>query len=157
MKIYLAGSENFCKYGGENLNLYLAGTESRPHVHDIRKRDYYILETFFSINAKNKEIIRAWNKSKFLLDSGAFTFMNSSHKANVDFFEYAERYADFINEMGITQFFELDIDSIVGYEKVKEIRKLIERRTNKQVIPVWHVSRGKEDFVQTAKNTPMWQ
>lgn len=25
MKIYLAGSENFCKYG-ENLNLYLAGT-----------------------------------------------------------------------------------------------------------------------------------
>ena len=159
MNLYLAGDilYNNMKYKGgqqDTINVYLAGTESRSFVHDIQERDYYILETFFSINAKNKGIIRVWNKSKFLLDSGAFTFMNSSHKAKVDFFEYAERYADFINEMGITQFFELDIDSIVGYEKVKEIRKLIERKTNKQVIPVWHVSRGKEDFVQTCKEYP---
>lgn len=78
MKIYLAGSENFCKYGGggylnlylagdilynnmkyregqqDTMNVYLAGTESRPFVHDIQERDYYILETFFSINAKKQ-------------------------------------------------------------------------------------------------------
>lgn len=46
----------------------------------------------------------------------------------------------------IQYFFELDIDCLVGYDKVKEYRKRIECQTQKQAIPVWHKSRGIEEF-----------
>ena len=62
----------------------------------------------------------------FLLDSGAFTFMNNSK--SVDFDLYLDKYIDFIIEKNIKYFFELDIDSIVGYKKVLQLRERLERR-----------------------------
>ena len=83
----------------------------------------------------------------FLLDSGAFTFMqNSNGKTNWD--EYLERYAHFVNKYKVEKFFELDIDSIVGYGKVLEYRKTLEKLTNRQCIPVWHENRGKDEFIR---------
>ena len=83
----------------------------------------------------------------FLLDSGAFTFMNSQ-KGKIDFDEYLTRYINFINKYDIKYFFELDVDSIVGYEKVKQLRKRLENETGKKCIPVWHKSRGKEEYLK---------
>lgn len=60
--------------------------------------------------------------------------------------EYIKKYADFINRNNIENFFELDIDSVVGYKKVLEYRKLLEELTNKKCIPVWHKSRGINEF-----------
>ena len=37
------------------------------------------------------------NARNFLLDSGAFTFMNSVKSGSVDFDSYCDRYIDFIN------------------------------------------------------------
>ena len=45
----------------------------------------------------------------------------------------------------------LDIDVIVGYEKVLELRERLERETGKKCIPVWHISRGKEEFLKMIK------
>jgi hypothetical protein len=81
----------------------------------------------------------------FMLDSGAFTFMQNSGKA-VAWEEYIERYVAFINRNNINKFFELDIDNVVGYDKVLEYRKRLESLTNKQCIPVWHKSRGIKEW-----------
>lgn len=83
----------------------------------------------------------------FLLDSGAFTFMQNS-RAHADWDEYLERYAGFVNKNKVEKFFELDIDSIVGYEQVKKYRKKLEQLTGKQCIPVWHRNRGYSEYLR---------
>lgn len=103
----------------------------------------YILESFFYADKDTERLLPFFGD--FLLDSGAFTFMQNN-KTHVKWEEYIERYADFINRNRIGKFFELDIDSVVGYEKVKEYRKRLERLTDRQCIPVWHKSRGIEEY-----------
>lgn len=109
----------------------------------IKTHKPYILESFYYADADTERLLPLFGD--FMLDSGAFTFMQNS-KIVVKWDEYIERYCDFINRNKIQKFFELDIDSAVGYEQVKEYRAKIERLTGKQVIPVWHKSRGIEDF-----------
>lgn len=108
----------------------------------------YVLESFAYFNEKQKRQLKT--AKMFLLDSGAFTFMNNA-KGDVDFQAYIDKYIKFIVENDIKYFFELDIDSIVGYDKVKEIRRYLERKTGRRSIPVWHKSRGIDDFIKTAK------
>lgn len=99
----------------------------------------FILESFFYADEDTERLLPLFGD--FLLDSGAFTFMqgNSTH---LDWNAYIERYAAFIVRNDIQKYFELDIDSVVGYEKVKEFRNTLERLTNRPCIPVWHKSRG---------------
>lgn len=103
----------------------------------------YILESFYYADEDTERLVPYFGD--FLLDSGAFTFMQNSH-IKADWNEYVERYADFINRNKINKFFELDIDSVVGYEEVKNLRFKLEKLTGKQVIPVWHKSRGYGEF-----------
>ena len=157
MKIYIAGTETRQFVLDEYMKLYLAGNIFYGNNTSGIKYNYpniYILETFYSVNNSNKEYIKNWDKSKFLLDSGAFTFMSGTHKGSINFEEYALQYCDFINDYNIEQFFELDIDSVVGYDEVKRLRKIIEQKTGKQPIPVWHRSRGKDVFINLCKEYP---
>ena len=90
----------------------------------------------------------------FILDSGAFSLLNSNK--NLDTFlnnldKYIQEYINFINKYNIKHFIELDIDSLVGYERVKEIRKRIEKETDKKCIPVWHLSRGLNEWNKLTK------
>lgn len=110
----------------------------------IRKFKPFILESFYYCDADTERLLPYFGD--FLLDSGAFTFMQGNHNGVIDWEEYIERYADFINKNNIQKFFELDIDSVVGYSKVLEFRRKLERLTNKHCIPVWHKSRGGEEF-----------
>lgn len=111
----------------------------------------YILESFFYADAETERQIPYMGD--FMLDSGAFTFMQNS-KTRVEWDGYLERYADFINRNAVEKFFELDIDSVVGYDKVIQFRKKLERLTGKQPIPVWHTNRGKDEFVKAAQEYP---
>lgn len=132
--------------------LSLAGSQGH-HKHDdvmginnkSGKIDIAILESFYYADKWTEALIPRLNK--FLLDSGAFTFRNEKH-GNVDWNDYLERYIDFINRNDVKLFFELDIDSIIGYENVLKLRKRLEQGTGKKCIPVWHVWRGKEDFLK---------
>lgn len=81
----------------------------------------------------------------FLLDSGAFTFMQNS-KSHVNWTDYIEKYAEFVRRNNIRKYFELDIDSIVGYQKVLEYRRILENFVGWPCIPVWHKSRGIKEF-----------
>ena len=47
-------------------------------------------------------------------------------------------------------YFEMDVDNIIGYEKVLELRKILESVSDK-IIPVWHKNRGIEDFKKMCK------
>jgi hypothetical protein len=126
------------------LKLCLAGTsgvyqETRPLVKEIP----FLLESFYYFHEFQKPLIQS--AELFLLDSGAFTFMNTV-KGNVNWNKYIDSYIAFIKENGVKYYFELDIDVIVGYEEVKRIRAKIERETGIKSIPVWHKSRGIEEY-----------
>lgn len=126
------------------MKLCLAGTSlvyesTRPLLKDIP----YLLESFYYFSNFQKPLINS--ADLFLLDSGAFTFMNSA-KGKVNWAEYIDKYIAFINENDVKHYFELDIDVIVGYEEVKRIRAKLENETGKKSIPVWHKSRGIEEF-----------
>lgn len=125
MKIYLAGVAPWRDGGGYD-NIILT---HKP----------FILESFYYADDDTERLLPLFGD--FLLDSGAFTFMtdNSSH---LDWDEYIERYAAFIVRNNIQKYFELDIDSVVGYERVKQFRNKLEKLTNRPCIPVWHKARG---------------
>jgi len=44
------------------------------------------------------------------------------------------------------------VDSILGYEAVKKMRAKLERETGRKSIPVWHVSRGKDEFIRMCED-----
>ena len=117
----------------------------------IRSHRPYILESFYYADEDTERLIPYYGD--FLLDSGAFTFMQNS-KAHLNWEEYIERYADFINRNNVEKFFELDIDSVVGYDKVLVYRKKLEKLTGKQCIPVWHKSRKISEWKAMCKEYP---
>lgn len=130
------------------MRVFLACPYSVSHQKDLINQSDYILETFYEIADWEMEYLL---KAKaFLLDSGAFTFMSKS-SGHPDFDEYLEKYIKFINKYDVKLFFELDVDSIAGYEKVLDFRKRLEDGTGKACIPVWHKSRGLDNFIETAQ------
>lgn len=172
MKIFLAGTGVAIVWAIEQgVRLFLAGTKSRPWMVEdmklylaesgglwnayLQDNDFagvYILQSFYYMDDRMASLIPQFGD--FLLDSGAFTFMAGSHGGKIIWEEYADKYADFVNRHHVDKFFELDIDSLVGYQRVKELRNRIEKATGKQTIPVWHKSRGKEEFSQMCAEYP---
>lgn len=128
------------------MKVFLAATSTRKEMKDKFVDCKYILESYYSMAEWLIPIIKQCDM--FLLDSGAFTFMNKQKNGNVDFDEYLTKYIEFINEHDIKYFFELDIDNIVGIEEVERLRKRLETETGKKCIPVWHKSRGKDYFIK---------
>jgi hypothetical protein len=139
------------------MNIFLAGKSyNGTGLYDeiiARKRKeegVYILDSFYYIDDWTKKNLPLFGK--FMLDSGAFTFMSSGKK--VDWNKYVSDYCNFINQYNIDLFFELDIDGIIGYDNVKKIRKTIESKTGKQPIPVWHKRLGKQEFINMCEEYP---
>lgn len=157
MQIFLAGENGKKKIieelNKDNMKMYLAGTMYGNQSNaiqnldiDLTKHRPYILESFYYADEVTEKLIPYFGE--FLLDSGAFTFMSNIKKGNINWKDYIDRYIDFINRNNVKHFFELDIDCIVGYDNVLKIRKYIEEKTGKKCIPVWHKSRGKEEFLK---------
>lgn len=179
MKIFLAGgvSGNIRDFWLKIMKVYEASPKSRSEVVEAMKqfiagnddcelsfgsdaffagdmRCINILESFYYLR-KNEgfmEIVKHFGS--FLLDSGAFTFMSGSHKGGIDWDEYVEDYAKFINRYDVKLFFELDIDSVVGIKEVERLRVKLESLTNKKPIPVWHKNRGKDYFIKMCEDYP---
>ena len=77
----------------------------------------YCLQSMFYIDDWELEYIHQFEF--FMLDSGAFTFMNNRNHSSIDFDKFVADYANFINKNNIDNFIELDIDSIVGLQRVE--------------------------------------
>lgn len=135
------------------MKLCLAGTYCRKELLAIKKPKY-ILESFWSFNDWQKSLIK--EADLFLLDSGAFSFMNNQKKGKKitleEIYEYLERYIDFINKNDVKYFFELDLDVIIGYEEVIKMRKILEEKTQKKCIPVFHKNRGIKEWYKLCEN-----
>src|SRR5699024_2972198 len=108
------------------MKIYLAGNapwrEAGIYNEAIKKYKPYILESYYYIRNNSKWIIemRPFMKD-FLLDSGAFTFLNSGGKINWE--QYVREYAEFINKHEVELFFEIDIDPIVRLKVFERIRR----------------------------------
>lgn len=154
MKLFLVTtSGQYSKYivpriqeNGEKMRLYLAGGECRADILGKQRYFYkpYILESFYNINDNSEKYLPCYGD--YMLDSGAFSMFSSGKPANLD--NYIERYIAYINKHKIEKYFELDIDRQLGYEKVLAIRNYLYQKTAIPPIPVWHKSRGIENFKQ---------
>lgn len=119
------------------------GGQDRLYDEPTKVHRPYILESFYYADADTERLIPYFGD--FLLDSGAFTFMQNS-SARLDWDEYIKKYADFIVRNNVQKYFELDIDSVVGYQQVLKYRAKLEDLTGRPCIPVWHKSRGLAEF-----------
>lgn len=105
------------------------------------------LMSYFYLRGKNEEIgyfIRD-HSEEVMIDSGAHSFQKGK---KVDWVEYTKEYAEFIRRFDnpkVIGYFEMDVDQIIGYENVLELRKILEAVTDK-IIPVWHKERGIDEF-----------
>ena len=135
------------------MDLYLAGNHPAKNGGACKTwENVKILESFFYAR-KNSHFKRlAKTATKLILDSGAFTFLKNN--SNIDWDYYLHEYANFIVEHDIELFFELDIDPLVGLNKVEKYTQMLEDITHKKPIPVWHKSRGKEYYIEMTKNFP---
>lgn len=132
------------------MRIYLAGLEGN---HDIIQKDSkpFILESFF-YSEKGDASKYLHTYGDYLIDSGAYSFM--AGQKGTQWADYVDRYADWIVANKVEKFFELDLDSIMEFSQVMALRQRLESRTGKQCIPVWHKSRGKEQFIQDCKDYP---
>lgn len=113
------------------------------------------LDTFWDVYNKKNPVKDISLFNRYILDSGAFTFMQAAKKGkhlkvNID--EFTTEYIDYIKHFKIDHFFEMDVDSVLGYEKVKQLRQRIESRTGKQCIPVFHKERGLDEWSGMVKD-----
>lgn len=136
MKIFLAGDS------------YLQQSLRRLGAEKVSKT--YFLRTFVS---KEPWFDPYYNICEdIILDSGAFSFISGKDISKINWEEYINDYAKFIISHNVKHFIELDIDAIVGFSEVKRLRKLLETKTGKKPIPVWHISRGKQAFLDDCEN-----
>ena len=127
-----------------------AGASLEKTLDIVESHKPYALESFFYADEMTPMLIKS--SRFFLFDSGAFSFLNTGKKVNLN--EYTDEYISYIVQNGIQHYFELDIDPIVGYDKVLELRQRMERQVGIPPIPVWHKSRGIDDYFKTCDRYP---
>ena len=140
MKIFLSALENgsTCFNSKKPLAVYLKenGVNFKWNLMSF----FYIPKSKYDLASYIRD-----NSELILIDSGAHSFQFGK---KVNWIEYTERYAEFIKTFdrpNVVGYFEMDIENIIGYEKVKELRKILESVSNK-IIPVWHPLRGINDY-----------
>ena len=128
--------------------IYLAGTgQCQNHIMEQildTGLKTNMLGSFYSVRPGMTKNIPRFDR--FMLDSGAFSFIQNNKRA--DWNEYVRRYIEYIKQTNTKLFFELDIDGLIGYDRVKEIRRRIEREVGIQPIPVWHKRLGVAEFLR---------
>lgn len=135
------------------MKLFLAGMESHTHLF-FKEKPKYVLFSYAYV--KDDDCIKYINSAyckDYILDSGAFSFLNSKKcNKNVDFIEYAKGYIDYINTHNIKNYVELDLYNIIGTQKTEELREMLTRETGITPIPVFHRGTGLEYFHKLINN-----
>lgn len=143
MKIFLSALEN----GNPLNNSWLLHLDEMPFNLKWNLVSYYYSRQ--SDRRIRAEYIRD-HSELMMVDSGAHSFQKG---IKVKWEEYTHRYAQFIKEFdrpNVVGFFEMDVDAVIGYEKVLELRRILMRVTDK-IIPVWHKNRGITEFDNMCK------
>lgn len=135
------------------------GFGAKRYIKSSEIKNGYFLETFYVLREpkceeKFKEM-ETWS-DLIIIDSGAFTFMNSGTNMTVDSMDaYFKEYCEFIRKHKdnpkIIGFFELDVDRVFGVEKAMEYLNKLTTITDK-IIPVWHNTRPVSFYYDMCKN-----
>jgi len=148
--------------GGNDMKMFLSGFNddvlgAKPHL-GLKEGSnpdplllWNLVSYYYMRNHEGPGTLVRDNSREIMVDSGAFSFMHGQ-KANFD--QYVKDYSDFISTWdrpNVIGYFEMDIDSVVGYDKVLQYRRILENVTDK-IIPVWHNSRGINNYIQMCKD-----
>lgn len=135
------------------MKIFLSAIEGQKEIPQIfAGKMKWNLMSYYVIRKKTAlaEYVRD-NSEEILIDSGAHSFQKGK---KVEWVKYTQEFADFIKKYdrpNVIGYFEMDVDNIIGYEKVLELRKILENVSDK-IIPVWHYNRGIDDYIQMCKN-----
>lgn len=120
---------------------------------DIAHLSKYILLSYYYVRKKENEkglidlMVQRNKEDNLMLDSGAFTLMTSKRNAkNNDLDAYIDNYIAFIKKYEIKRYIEMDLDVVIGYDEVLKLRKRLEDEIGYPSVPVWHMSRGTEEY-----------
>lgn len=131
--------------------MYLAGYTPWNKRWNFDTSDIYLLSSFWEHKTgRTPAFVR---QERHILDSGAYSAFSGKNNS-FDWDGYVKKYADFIIKNNIKLFFELDIDVVVGLEKVEYYRHYLEDRAGRQPIPVWHSNRKQDYFLMMCENYP---
>ena len=143
------------------MRIYLAGVLAigswptmSPWLESGGARHINCLESFYYLPRSHYGDIGIFKR--FMLDSGAFT-LAISRKGSLDDAElrdYVSRYAAFVAEHGVRDYFEMDIDHVKGTEWVHRTTDWLERETGVTPIPVWHPCRKARGFEEMCERYP---
>lgn len=151
------------------MKIFLSGGESYNEA--IKKtRHQHIFTSFYYAQGASNRIKTLGPTKEIIVDSGAHTFFsshledsasivkkeNKSVRASVENLDnYVDEYIRFIKAHRhlVSYFVELDIDRVVGYEKVLQIRKKLYEATKGKLMVCYHPSQGtweenKKDLLQ---------
>lgn len=135
------------------MKIYLA-SQPRDLKYLIKNKTPYVLISYYYF--RGKKIQEEWRPyfSQFkdvIIDSGAFSMMRDKKKA-CDLDKYVEDYIKFVKKYHFKHYIELDIDSVIGYDRVKQYREKLENGIGWKSIPVWHINRGKEGWLELVED-----
>lgn len=140
MKIFASALEGV-SVSNEGKKLYL----SQYLVDHNVTLQWNLLSYFYLRNHMDNAVFIRDNSTEILIDSGAHSFQFGQ---KADWISYTKQYAEFItkyDKLNVVGYFEMDIENVIGYEKVLELREILESASNK-IIPVWHPLRGINDY-----------
>ena len=110
--------------------------------------DFYRLDSFLTIVPDEQPS----RYRDFILDSGIFSYLNGKNTDNVDWEKYVDDYAKFVLEKRIKNYVEVDVDKIVGLSEVERLRKRLEARVGWKSMPVWHINRGYDKWLEICRD-----
>ena len=141
MKIFTSAIEAICTYTSDKKKVYFADFVAERGIKlKWNLMSYYYLKG----HLENAVTVRDLS-DLVMIDSGAHSFQFGK---KVDWDAYTKEYAEFIRRFdreNVVGYFEMDIENIVGYEKVLQLRQVLESVSDK-IIPVWHPLRGINDY-----------
>lgn len=145
MKIFLSALENgsTCYDSGKPLAHYFVETGIKMKWNLM---SYYYIKGNPALACYIRD-----HSEEIMIDSGAHSFQKGKR---VDWEQFTRQYADFIKEYdrpNVVGYFEMDVDNLLGYERVLELRKILETASDK-IIPVWHKNRGIEEFKKMCRD-----
>ena len=138
--------------------IFLAGIgHSKERAIQRKFKIPYILDSIIDFPIQPSKLVRNYfdyikkTTNNYLLDSGAFSYMNNPKKS-LDLNAHIKQYCYYINEFDIKDFFELDLDVFMSLEEIENIRRKIYLETHKKPIIVYHIERGHDYWLNMCKN-----
>ena len=137
------------------MKVFLSALENSSNgikvVEEIKEMKWNLC-SYYYLTKNHEHFMKVLNQSEeILIDSGAHSFQ---YGTKVKWVEYTKEYAQWIQQIDcdkIIGYFEMDVDNIIGYDKVLELRAMLEQVSDK-IIPVWHKNRGIEDYKKMCRD-----